>query len=127
MAACRVVGVQFLCILLLSGLGVLAGVDVALSALTGGMIGLAGSVWMAVFIFAVPATRPVRQIVFMAYLGEIGKILFMATLLVVAFRQLDWLREGGNALVLFGAFAASQLLMVVAGRALGRPYRAIVS
>jgi ATP synthase protein I len=118
--AFRLVGVQAMTVVVLAGAGRFFGVEQMLALLIGGMIGVAGSAWLAFFAFRPSGTRSAKVILVSFYLGEIGKVLILASLFIVVFRHFDWLREPQRALLVFVGFLAGQFASLLVPRLLWR-------
>jgi ATP synthase protein I len=121
--AFRLVGFQALVVVAIALSGLVAQRQIALSLLAGGAIGLAGSAWLALLAFRPSATRPAKEILASFYIGEIGRFLIVMVLFILAFKQLAWLAEPRNALMLFLAFIASQLAIAVAPQLVNKAER----
>jgi len=118
MKALQWVGFQAVAVLVLAIAGLFVHVQIALSLLMGGAIGVTGNSWLAFVAFGPSGTRPAKEILASFYLGGIGKFLIVMILFIVAFRQIAFLREAQNALMMFLAFFISQLVIVLAPRLL---------
>jgi len=112
------VGFQAMSVIAISMVGLIFAQQIAVSLLIGGMIGVAGSAWLAFIAFRPSGTRSAKEILVSFYLGEIGKFLIVMILFIVAFKLLALLRESRNALMLFLGFFSSQLVIVFAPRLL---------
>ena len=112
--ALRLVGIQLLVVMILALSGLVVRWQVATSLLAGGLIGVVGSAWLAWFAFRPSALRPAKEILASFYIGEIGRFLIVMVLFVLAFRQVAVLAEPRNALMLFLAFVASQVVIAIA-------------
>jgi len=116
--AFRLVGFQTASAMIVAAAGLVVQPHIALSLAIGGMIGVAGSTWLTFVAFRPSGTRPAKEILVSFYLGEIGKFLIVMILFIVAFKQIAFLREAQNALMMFLAFFISQLVIVLAPRLL---------
>jgi F0F1-type ATP synthase assembly protein I len=112
------VGLQAISAVVLALIGLVFHPHIAEALLAGGMIGVAGSAWVAFVVFRPSGIHPAKEILVSFYLGEIGKFLIVTTLFIVAFRQAVFLRESRNALMLFLAFFSSQLVIIFTPRLL---------
>ena len=118
--AFRLVGVQAIAVVAMAGAGRLFGVEQMLALFAGGMIGVIGSAWLAFFAFKPSGSQSAKTILVSFYLGEIGKMLILASLFIVVFRHFEWLREPQRALLVFVGFLTGQFSSLLAPRLLWR-------
>jgi ATP synthase protein I len=119
----RLVGFQILAVATLALAGLVVQWQMALSLLIGGVIGVAGSAWLALLAFRQSATRPAKEILAAFYIGEIGRFLIVTVLFALAFKQLALLADPRNALMLILAFIVSQVVIAIAPRLVSRAER----
>jgi len=112
--AFRLVAFQAVMAVAIALMGLLAQPQIAIALLVGGAIGTAGGAWLAFVAFRPSGVRPAKEILTSFYIGEIGKILIVMIFFVLAFRQIVFLRESRNALMMFFGFFINQLAIVVA-------------
>jgi ATP synthase protein I len=106
----RVLLLQGLLTVMMAVAGWCFGAKAAASLLTGGLIGLLTSIWMALVLLRPSAGTP-SGLVSAFYVGEIGKYLFVMAFFAIAFKKIVFVREPHNALLMLGAFAITQLVI----------------
>lgn len=100
--AAAVIGIQFLATSLAAGLaGAALGANAALAALSGGLIMLVATLFVAVVALRPSGDASVHRALKQFYIGALGKYIIVVMGLLVAFSQAAALREEANALVLF--------------------------
>lgn len=104
----RVVLAQAVVAILLSLLGLLSNVDVALSILLGGMICVVSHGYLAMRAFRYAGARAASEVVSSFYAGEAGKFVLVVIGFTLVFNFVEPVRESKNAAWLFVAYIAVQ-------------------
>ena len=107
----RLLFLQALLTLMMTAVGWYYDPEFAVAMLTGGLIGFLASLWMAVVLLRPSAVETPGRLLGALYVGEIGKYLFVMAFFAIAFKKIAIVREPHNALLMMGAFTATQLVI----------------
>lgn len=109
--ALHIVLAQLCLTLILSTAGLAVNNQIAISLLCGGIISTAANGWLALMAFHSPLGVPAHKILASFYVGELGKFFITAVLLLVAFTQVDLLKETTYAAVMLLGYVIIQTVV----------------
>ena len=83
-------------------------VEFAKSLVIGSLVCCMANLWFALIAFIPSKHASAAKMLSAFYAGELGKFVVVAALLILAFRQFEWLKEARNTLALFAGYLINQ-------------------